>query len=287
MEKIQIEYGKWQCEYCGSISSAGQTTCKHCGAKKKENENDCVYSKDTSKAYNQTSGAHKHESSSNSWIAKGLLTAISIVTIASAIFTAYVILSFASGFFTKTYRYEVSSVNWNNYIDIEKCRTEHESGWTVPSDGRITDSRTVIESYKPFLDHYEFVTKTRQVQTRKNDYKTEYYTEKEPVYTQVPVYATKYYYDIDKWKYDRTEETFGTDKDPYWSELELGDNEKEIRRYTRYSMDGIMYTGVFFKSKETKTFNLTEEEWKDIEAGQTLEITISFRDKLNGQFKYK
>ena len=77
------------------------------------------------------------------------------------------------------------------------------------------------------IDHYNteysysdngngtFTEHTKQVPV----YKTEYYeeTHQEPVYRQDPVYATKYYYDIDKW-FDsgRDYPSSGTDQNPYW-----------------------------------------------------------------------
>jgi hypothetical protein len=54
-------------------------------------------------------------------------------------------------------------------------------------------------------------------------YRTETKTEtyQEPVYRDEPIYATKYYYEIDIWQYAFSYNTSGNDKDPYWKEFEL------------------------------------------------------------------
>ena len=114
------------------------------------------------------------------------------------------------------------------------------------------------------------------------DYTTEFYTEDEPVYRQEPVYDTRYYYDIDKWEYERSEVTSGTDKSPYWATLELTDKERESERYTKYTMSGILHYHSFGKDREKNiTYDIQESWWREINNGQTLTLTLE-GDTLTG-----
>jgi hypothetical protein len=67
-------------------------------------------------------------------------------------------------------------------------------------------------------------------------YETQYRTEsvEVPMYEQVPVYDTKYTYEIDKWVVDRTETANGRDQNPFWPGLELRQNEREGARTETY-----------------------------------------------------
>lgn len=134
----------------------------------------------------------------------------------------------------------VSTVAWTRQIDIEAYRTVQESDWKVPDGGRVYDEKQEVHHYDKVIDNYE--TRTREVSEQVLDgydkkkeykdngdgtfteksvsvprYKTEYRTEtyKEPIYRDEPRYATKYYYNIDKWVVDRTEESKGVDSEPY------------------------------------------------------------------------
>lgn len=65
----------------------------------------------------------------------------------------------------------------------------------------------------------EYRTETYQVPRYRTEWHTETY--QEPVYVQVPVYQTKYYYDIGRWKYVYNLPTSGSDQEPYWHNTDL------------------------------------------------------------------
>ena len=137
---------------------------------------------------------------------------------------------------------EVVGFRWERSIAVEKFTLSHESGWSTPSGARVTKTSEEIHHYDQVVDHYE--TKTRQVAHQVLDgydtsykdlgngqgevvqtprYRTEYTTEtyQEPVYRSVPVYQTKYYYDIDKWVHDTDLRTSGAGQEPYWQETDI------------------------------------------------------------------
>lgn len=98
--------------------------------------------------------------------------------------------------------------------------------------------------------------------------------ESQPVYRDVPVYQTKYYYDIDRWVYNRTLTTGGNDHDVYWSEEPLLDDEREKGRNESYSITAVN------KKEETKTYTLDYSIWKDVEVGDTFNVKVHMGDRI-------
>ena len=157
----------------------------------------------------------------------------------------------------------VTGFEWARNISIEDLRTVQESGWSVPSGGRVYKEQTELKTYVAVIDHYETKTETKSRQVIDHYdtaysysdngngtftehtkqvpvYKTEYYeeTHQEPVYRQDPVYATKYYYDIDKW-FDsgRDYPSSGTDQNPYWNtDYTLAEKERDTDRTEKYTV---------------------------------------------------
>lgn len=136
----------------------------------------------------------------------------------------------------------VEGFAWERSIDVEEYKLYHESDWDVPSGAKVTSQHEEIHHYAQVFDHNE--TKQRTVSEEVQDgyettyvdlgngqaevvqtpkYKTVYHTEEyeEPVYKSVPVYRTKYYYDIGRWETTTELTTCGYDKEPYWYNTDL------------------------------------------------------------------
>ena len=126
-------------------------------------------------------------------------------------------------FIPREYDVSVVEKTWSRTINLEELRTVEESDWSVPSGGRTLYTQQEIHHHDNVLDHYETKTKTESYQVisgyethssysnngngtfTEHSYKTPIYsteyrtvTYEEPVYKSVPVYKTKYYYEIDK-----------------------------------------------------------------------------------------
>ena len=65
----------------------------------------------------------------------------------------------------------------------------------------------------------EYHTETYEVPKYKTVYHEEEY--QVPIYVEVPVYQTKYYYNIDRWLYYETLTSAGYDQTPYWAETDI------------------------------------------------------------------
>ena len=187
----------------------------------------------------------------------------------------------------------VEGFEWQREIAVEEYQLCHESDWSLPSGAKLTKKKNEIHHYNKVLDHYE--TKTKKVAHRVQDgystsykdlgngqfkevqtprYRTEYTTEtyKEPVYKNVPVYQTKYYYDIGRWKGITPIVAHGMNKEAYWPETSLptgvsnpsyGDRRQGSRKETYW---------VILKNKKGKTekHEYSQGEWNAMNLGDTV-----------------
>ncbi|MBE5821340.1 MAG: hypothetical protein E7311_01980 [Clostridiales bacterium] len=198
-------------------------------------------------------------------------------------------------FIPKEQTVTIDNLRWERSIDIERYQTVKESDWSLPSNARLLYSNLEFSHFQQVLDHYE--TKSRQVAKERivgyeeyvtghrdlgngyyeeitsqrpiyeTYYETEYY--EEPVYKDVPIYLTKYYYEIDKWLHERYVETNGKDKNPYWGETNLSKNERVSSKSEKY------YIIYLDKDNKSKELTIDFESWKKLELNQTIKIKVS------------
>ena len=194
----------------------------------------------------------------------------------------------------------VTQLSWERSISIEKQKTVQESDWSIPAGGRLKYTQSEIHHYNQVLDHYETVTeqKSRQVVSGYREvvtgyrdlgngyfeeitssepvYTTEYYTDthQEPVYRDEPVYETKYYYEIDRWFYERSINTSGNDKDPYWGEVVLQNKEREGSHSEKYSVTA------FNSKEEEKTYTVDFKTWENINVSDVLNVKVHFGGRI-------
>ena len=107
-----------------------------------------------------------------------------------------------------------------------------------------------------------------------NLYQDETYTETtdKPVYRQEPVYATKYYYEIDKWTVVDTSKSSGNDQNPSWPEPKLKDGQRTGAEEEHYFV-----TATYEKKKgktETGRYEMDFSQWKELKKGEKIELKI-------------
>ena len=193
----------------------------------------------------------------------------------------------------------VESFRWERKIEVEQFRLCEESDWSVPAGGTITSTRQEIHHYDHVLDHYE--TKTRTVTEQVFDgydtsyrdtgngqfeivqtpkYKTVKKTEtyQEPVYKDVQVYRTKYYYNIGRWKHDSYLTTSGSDKNPYWHETNLPSSLPNPKYGDKKQGPKIEDYYVRLKQDDGETYETTFDfvKWNELNIGDHIEYK-SFR----------
>lgn len=283
-EALAAQYGQgadWVCPFCGSLNRVYFKYCSNCAAPKDSSEKDYFSARPAPPDQPHPPSGQRQPPKrfkKKRWIVAGLIVAL----IAALLFA----------FWPRTYDATVAVSAWAREIDIEAYRTVQESDWSVPDGGRVYDQRTEFSHYVQVLDHYE--TRTREVSEEVYDgeeyhtsysdngdgtfteetystprYRTEWHTEtyQEPVYRDEPVYATKYYYDIDKWVLDRTESSEGADIAPYWPEYTLGENE-------RTGFMGEAYILSVETEDASYRLSLPLERWENFHKGDGVTITV-------------
>lgn len=185
----------------------------------------------------------------------------------------------------------VDGFAWERTIEIEQYKTVREEDWSIPVGGRQVSQRQEVHHYDRVVDHYE--TKTRQEQyidhyeeyvtgykdlgngrfeeitAKRPVYKTRTVTYEEPVYRQVPVYHTKYTYDIDKWIHDSNKTTMGTDKSPYWHDYQCGENERKGSKSEVYRVIVTTEDGA------TEQYSVSFSTWERLQLGQHVRLKVS------------
>lgn len=295
----------WLCTYCNSYNPAYEQKCLNCGHGRDEEDPDYFDVRDKKKEevedepspplyspppkrepINHPRQNNYSKNNLNTNFITGLLLKFGIAAVIIGLLVFLLM--------PKHVNLTVESLSWDYSIQIQELLTFDESDWSLPSGGRLQYTNEELYGYEQVLDHYE--TKTRQVSEQVIDgydevvtghrdlgngtfeeittsvprYRTEYRTEtyQEPVYRNEPIYRTKYYYEIDRWTNTRSVDTSGTDKEPYWGEVILGNNEREGFRnktYTLFATD---------KDGKNKKYNLTEEEWRTLNVGDKIEANV-------------
>lgn len=228
--------------------------------------------------------------------------AAAAVLVVAAIFTGF----FVHGEFFATYSapLTVQNLTWERQVEVEAYRTLTEEDWSYPSDARVLGSRQAIHHYNQVLDHYDKKSRevpervqsgshsesyacgsrtvnrgngyfeqqttycTRSVPDYTTRYRTEYYDE--PVYRQVPIYQTKYTYEIDRWVTDRFEVASGESTDdgvwPVWPEPKIADAKLRVgdERRERYEVALADASGRQF------TQQLDLGTWDNLSEGETV-----------------
>ncbi len=277
----------WYCSFCNSLNSDNAAFCSNCGATRESSEANYFEmhkKKEEREKANQPAQAAPARSAPQS--KRPLFIILAVILVIVGVFV-YLNGNKTSGDLT------VSSVSWARAIQIEENIEYQESGWNLPAGAEETAQKTELHHYDSVLDHYEDkeVERSRQVidhyetyytyEDRGNGtfeqipherpvYTTEYYTEtvQQPVYVQVPRYATKYYYNIWRWTPTRTASASGEDKKPAWPETNLAENEREGDRREEYR-----FTVTAKKDNATAVYRLAETDWNNLNVGDSIYIT--------------
>ena len=189
----------------------------------------------------------------------------------------------------------IEDFSWKRSIAIEELTTFNGSDWSLPVDARLRYTQREVKDHKTVLDHHETVTvtKTRQVwdhdETEKTYtdlgngyfdehvsktpvYRTETYqeTSEKPIYREDPVYATKYYYEIDRWITVDRAVSSGEDHDPHWPKVTLKEKQRKGSKSETYTVvvtvDG---------KEEIKEYTMPFDEWKSLKKGSTVKLKVN------------
>ena len=277
----------WYCSFCHSLNSDNAPTCKSCGASRESSEANYFQMHEKLKARQEA----KAQPETAAQPAKKKRSLLPFLLIAAAIIG---LIMFMTSNKTRG-DYQVKSLSWARVIAVEQNVECQESDWSVPAGGTITRQQREIHHYNSVIDHYENVQVQRsrqvidhyetyytytdrgngyyeEVAHERPVYDTEYYTETEsrPVYRQDPVYATKYFYTIWRWKQTRTADASGEGHNAEWPDPNLAEDERESDRSAAYRV-----TIQDLKNQSIATYRMKEEDWRAINEGDKIFITAT------------
>ena len=305
----------WHCSFCNNLVNHYQNRCPGCGHTREESDKhyfdlhperknallspngDELSSDDDEEYYRSADDGYEDENNERPHSTGGGRMDMKRIGIGLLIVVLVVgIIAGAWFIFSPKERYiTVEDIYWNRAIDIQEYRTVRESDWYVPAGGRVQYTQQEIHHYDRVFDHYNEVTKSRQVPSGSHkvfagyrdlgngyseeifedvtDYKTEYYTEREEVYRQDPVYRTKYYYDIERWVYNRSVRSGEHNQEPYWPSYTLADNERTSTTHENYMVKA---------SYEDKTadYSMRYQDWIETYIGNELHVMVHFGGRI-------
>lgn len=295
----------WLCSYCERLNSDDSPSCVSCGASKSSSEKNYFEMKAEKGRKEREKRVLDQYHNSSRTSGTGSFNPISLVKPLLIVFAVFLSLWGIISLFTpKNDTLTIQGFSWERTINIEEFKTVQESDWSVPSGGRVLSTKQEVHHYNQVLDHYETHEEIRtrevidhyeeyvsgytdlgngyfeeQISTRPV-YKTETYYEtvETPVYKQVPEYRTKYYYEIDKWVYEREIKTSGTDKEPYWGIVTLSDNEREGGKVEVLSISATNKKG------KLNTYQIDSDHWYSLNVGDKVDVEIS---KITGKVTFK
>lgn len=177
-----------------------------------------------------------------------------------AILALLVLIGF--GLRTHEEKLKLQSASWTRTIAIEVLGPVVETAWDVPTGGRVLGTSTEIHHYdhvpngtRTVQRHYteRVQTGTKRVKTGTKNLGNGYFKDTyatrpvyenrdrtklvtETVYRDVPVYRTKYRYEIDRWSRARDVTTSGADTAPQWGAVALAAREREGPRTATYQV---------------------------------------------------
>ena len=298
----------WVCSYCESLNSDDNNVCRSCGADRTSESLNYFQNRKKQEEKQREKERQEEQENSLKDEVNYLYqyfkdTAINIKQkynfdfryLLAVMFSIFAIIGLVFLFIPKEKEITISEMSWERSIEVERFQTVNESDWNLPVGARLHYTREEFSHYEQVIDHYE--TRTREVAKQRisgyeeyvagsrdlgNGYEEEiidtipvyetYYeseTYEEPIYRNEPVYRTKYYYEIDKWLYDRTEEANGYDKSPYWPEVNLSSDERSGSKYEYYYIKG------YDNKEKDYSYVMSQDDWKRVRTGQTVKLKVS------------
>lgn len=184
----------------------------------------------------------------------------------------------------------VQSIGWDTSYLVYQYQTNHKSDWSIPSNGRQTDSYMRKSGTRRVIDHYAPVKHTvsgkcEYVGTGKARQKVcisdkTFYVD-EPVYRDEPIYRRYYEYDIDEWNRIQSLTTQGIDHNWYMPITDdyvwytagmpsIGDK--------RLGMPSTHFYAVFVNRATGKiyTADMVESMWRGYSTEDSAKLTLNY-----------
>lgn len=180
----------------------------------------------------------------------------------------------------------VKDMTWKTSVDVEKYLLCDEDDWELPEGATLKTTKQEVhhteqeyvgereetyDSYEVIGSHVEYSYEDNgdgtfsEVANDVDDYGYVTRTRSVPVYRDKPIYRTKYYYTIWRWKYDRTETAEGGGKTPEYPDPQLTDKERLRKKSVEYEVTCEV------KDKE-KTYKVEKSIYDKLDIGETYKV---------------
>ncbi len=308
----------WICDYCGAQNSSMVDVCQNCGSNKheatrnyfskeiKDEKGSQEYiEKELRKILDSDADKKVADYSLKGRILSGFKSFFGFFIKKPYRLIYLILILFALSFvITIPTNATITGFRWERDIAIEEFNNYNEDAWELPAGANLHEKKREIHHYKKVIDHYETKTRTRtrrvsdgytteyvnkgngQFETRSvPKYKTETYTEtyQSPVYRDEPVYATRYYYDIDRWKVVSHVKTSADDHEPKWGTLPkkvISEPEKIRNPEYGYQREGEHTESYYLKIKrkraKEKELKYDYNKWSKLKEGDS----ITYKERL-------
>lgn len=283
----------WMCEFCGAYNSALNESCTSCGAER--TKTDYFEVQRQRNRQNQQQTAETPDPTEQEPQNKMQKRKKMVPLLAGILGLILLICGISFALRPKTSNMELVEKYWKSQVDVEKNTYCAESDWSLPGDADLDHKAREVRSYQQVQDgtktetyesyeivgyhdeevytdngdgtfhhstksvpDYDYVTKTREV----------------PNYVSVPVYDTKYYYHIWRWKYDRTLKAAGHGEEAVYYK------EETLKKKERYADKKCQYYLKFRdkKKEKTKEYEVDASMYESVKEGEAYTVTIQAGD---------
>ncbi len=288
------------CEYCGAPREDTKNYFQNKEYQEKEKLEKEIINEKVSISNNLVDSEKRSTVKSDKIFKSDLSILLVLVKFFGVLGITFLVIFLISGmvsFFTpKDEELTISNLSWERTIEVDRLKTFFENDWNLPNNARLKYTNEEISGYDHVLDHYETKTRTvakkvfshyeeevvgykdlgngyfEEITENVPIYNTELVEEQyqEPVYKDVPIYDTMYYYEIDRYVHNRYEKSSGENTEPYWPEVVLANNEKISSKREFYYVTGINSDG------KEKKISLSYDDWNELEIDKTVKFEVYF-----------
>ncbi len=281
----------WLCDHCGNYNSVLDNSCSSCGAerdskdkayfdvRKEQDEKNSRSVSGTGTAVGNQGSDQRRKKSRRSFGA--LKIALIGVLVVAAIISLMAFITMP-----KKKTVTVKDMTWKTSVDVEKYVLCDEDDWELPEGATLKSKKREIhhteqeyvgereetyDSYEVIGSHVEYSYEDNgdgtfsEVANDVDDYGYVTRTRSVPVYRDKPIYKTKYYYTIWRWKYDRTEKAEGGGKTPEYPKPQLTDKERLGKKSVEYEVTCKV-------KKKEKTYKVKKAIYDKLDIGQTYNV---------------
>ena len=190
------------------------------------------------------------------------------------IFILLITLSFAGCDVSKsiTSTAKIASLEWEAIAEIQELKPCDENGWEVPEGAIVYNEQEEIKSYN--IVGYETKYRVEEYQelvgyyrpTWRPRYETRTRTVSYQEAIKEPVYATKYYYTIDRWVHlINVQLACGYDQNYNYPDYVCAENERVYNVEYRYL--------VRLEGEATHTAHIVDKDtWESLQVGQEISV---------------